>query len=97
MSARNCDQDQLKQYCYALFFPKQHWNSVTKNYCVVGCGCRIYRLHLCRGVTPPHNESPGYDIKLSDSEPPAFRALGNAEYFFIVITPWSTLTQGGRT
>ena len=31
-------------------------------------GCRIYWLHLCRGVRPPPNESTGYDIKQSDGE-----------------------------
>ena len=35
--------------------------------CPVGWGCRIHRLHLCRGVTP-HNECPGYDIKQYDGE-----------------------------
>ena len=35
----------------------------------VGWGCRIHRLHHCRGVRPPpspHNECPGYNIKQSD-------------------------------
>ncbi len=31
----------------------------------VGWGCRIHRLHLYRGVRPPH-ECPGYDTKQSD-------------------------------
>ena len=31
-------------------------------------GCRIHRLHLCRGVTPTGKECPGYDIKQSDGE-----------------------------
>ena len=35
----------------------------------VGWGCRIHRLHLCRGVRP-HNEFPGYDTKQSDGEVP---------------------------
>ena len=35
----------------------------------VGWGCRIYRLHLCRGVRPPlPNKCPGYDTKQSDGE-----------------------------
>ena len=38
--------------------------------CPFGWSCRIYRLHLCRGVRPPPNECPGYDTKQSDSEVP---------------------------
>ena len=35
----------------------------------VGWGCRIDRLHLCRGVRLPHpNEYPKYDTKQSDAE-----------------------------
>ena len=33
----------------------------------VGWGCRIHRLHLCRGVWLP-NECPTYDTKQSDGE-----------------------------
>ena len=36
-------------------------------FCPVGWGCRIHRLHLCRGVRPP-NECPGYGTKQSDGE-----------------------------
>ena len=46
--------------------------------CPVGWGCRIHRLHLCRGVRSP-NECPGYDTKQSDGEVPAmpeFRECG---------------------
>ena len=38
-------------------------------------GCRIHRLHLCRGVRPPTNESPGYDTKQSDGEVPVMLGL----------------------
>ena len=43
-------------------------------------GCRIPRLHLCRGVrlSCPHplpNECPGYDIKQSDGEAPVMLEL----------------------
>ena len=38
--------------------------------CPVGWGCRIYRLHLCRGVRPTPNEGPEYDTKQSDGEVP---------------------------
>ena len=38
-------------------------------YCPVGWGCRIHRLHLCRGVRhPSNNECPWYDTKQSDGE-----------------------------
>ena len=41
-------------------------------HCPVDWGCRIYWLHLCRGVRPPHNnnnnECPGYDTKQSEGE-----------------------------
>ena len=57
---------------------------------LVGWGCRIHRLHLCREVKSPLNKCPGYDTKQSDG------ALGNAEYF-IAIAPRSTLTWSGRT
>ena len=37
--------------------------------CLVGWGCRIHRLLLCRGVrSPSPNEDPGYDTKQSDVE-----------------------------
>ena len=36
----------------------------------VSWGCRIYQLHLCRGVRPPPKECPGYDTKQSDGEVP---------------------------
>ena len=35
----------------------------------VGWGCRIHRLHFCRGVRP-HHEGPRYDSKQSDGEVP---------------------------
>ena len=38
--------------------------------CPVSWGCRIHRLHLCRGVSPPPNECPGYKTKQSDGEFP---------------------------
>ena len=37
--------------------------------CPLSCGCRIHRLHLCRGVRPS-NVCPGYDTKQSDGEAP---------------------------
>ena len=41
-------------------------------------GCRIHRLHLCRGVTPSPittNECPVYDTKQSDGEIPVLLEL----------------------
>ena len=39
-------------------------------HCPVIWGCRIHRLHLCRGVTPPPNECPDIDTKQSDGKIP---------------------------
>ena len=36
-----------------------------------GCGCRIHRLHLWRGLTTPTNKWIGYNTKLFDREAPA--------------------------
>ena len=41
----------------------------------VNWGCRIHRLRLCRGVRPPPNECPGYDMKQSDPEVPVLLEL----------------------
>ena len=43
--------------------------------CPVGWGCRIHRLLLCRGVTPPPNECPRYDTKQSDGKVPVMLGL----------------------
>ena len=40
-------------------------------YSLVGWGCRIQRLYLCRGVKLATKECPVYDIKLSDGKAPA--------------------------
>ena len=42
----------------------------------VDWGCKIHRLHLCRGVRPPTpNECPRYDTKWSDGEVPMMLEL----------------------
>ena len=41
---------------------------ISKNVNLVGWGCRIHQLHLCKEVTPLPNEYPRYDIKQSDGE-----------------------------
>ena len=38
-------------------------------------GCRICRLHFCRGVKYPLNECPGYDTPTSESEAPVIQEL----------------------
>ena len=49
---------------------------VLKNIdCSVGWGCRIHRLHLCKGARPRPNECPVYDTKQSDGEVPAVLEL----------------------
>ena len=49
------------------YSPKNHWykEDLESNipHCPVGWGCRIHRLHLCRGVRPPLNECP--DVTLN--------------------------------
>ena len=42
--------------------------------CQVGWGCRINRLHLCRGGIPP-NESPIYVSRQSDGGVPVMLEL----------------------
>ena len=39
-------------------------------FCLVGWGCRIYRLLLCRVVRPISSKCPRYDAKQSDGEAP---------------------------
>ena len=48
--------------CYSKRF------SFSFEVCPVGWDCKIYRLHLCRGVGPHPNECPRYDTKQSDGE-----------------------------
>ena len=43
--------------------------------CPVGWGCKIHRLHLCRGGKTPPKECPGYDTKQTDGEVPAVLEL----------------------
>ena len=59
---------------------------------LVGLGCRIHRLHLCRELRLlTSNECPGYDIELSDYK-------GSAqEIWEMWSTPRSTLTRIGST
>ena len=55
---------------------KMFCTSNKHDHCPVDWDCRIHRLHLCRGVTPPPpNEYPGYDTKRSDGEAPVMLGL----------------------
>ena len=42
--------------------------------CPVGWGCKIHRLHFCRGIIPP-NECLAYDTKQSDGEVPVMQEV----------------------
>ena len=61
------------------------------DFCPVGWGCRINRLLLCLGGSPPpsreavglFNECPGYNTKQSDGEVPVILGLWGV---------WSTLS-----
>ena len=82
----------LKNSFNQVYFTKQLMMELTLNLlCPVGWGCRIHRLHLCRGVRPSH-KCPRYDTKKSDGDA---GALGNVEHPFIA--PRSTLAHNGST
>ena len=49
----------LDYFVFQFFFPY--------TYCPVCCGCKIYRLHLCRGVRLTQ-KCPRYDTKQSEGE-----------------------------
>ena len=70
-------------YCVRIFFfflNNTNFNligNISQNIdftCPVSWGCRIHRLHLCRGVRPP-NECPRYDTKQSDGKVPVMLEL----------------------
>ena len=66
--------------------------------CPDGWGCRIHCLLLCRGLRPLHQQvSWIWHETIWWWGSGNFRALGNAEYPFIAITPKSTLAQSGNT
>ena len=58
----------------------------------VGWGCKIYRLHLCRGVKPTCVKCPKYDTKPFDGEAPVLEFWGIRSHPFIAISARSTLT-----
>ena len=57
---------------------------------LVSWGCRIHRLHLCRGVKLPQQMS-WYDTKKSNGEAPVMLELWEMQS-----TPLSPLLQGSR-
>ena len=62
----------------------------------VDWSCRICQLYLCRGVRYPSLiECPAYDTKTSDGMASVLEIWRNAEYPFIAITFWFTLTWNG--
>ena len=54
-------------FSFLFFVVTLSWTLIQLPYCPVGWGCRIHRLHLCRGLRPP-NECPRYATKQSDGE-----------------------------
>ena len=52
------------------------YQKALKNHSPVSWDCRIYQLHLCRGIAPISNERPGYDTKLSDGKVPILEHWG---------------------
>ena len=54
----------------------------------ISWGCRIHWLHLCREVRLHQRVSIGFSNA---------KALGNAEYPFTAIGPWSILVRSGST
>ena len=59
-------------YAYLSIYLCQLFNLSFSSFslpCPVGWGCRIYQLHLCRGVRNHlPKKYPGYDFKQSDGE-----------------------------
>ena len=58
-------------YFYFHFVQSYNTNFI---YCPVCCGCRIHRLHLCRGVKTL-DECSGYNTKQSYGEVPVMLEL----------------------
>ena len=82
-------------YIYILFFSFfPFFHSIP---CPVGWGCRIYRLHLCRGADPPLNECPGYETKHFDGEVPVMLGLWKMRSIPSLSSPPGTRTQSGST
>ena len=63
----------------------------------VSWGCRIHRLHLCRGVRLPPNECPDMTLSNLIMRPQQCWSFGECGYNFIAIAPRYTLTRSGNT
>ena len=83
----------LVKFQVFLFVVLHH--SMWKAQCAEGC--RIHRLHVCRGVnlTPPHTTSVRDMILIYLMVRPG--PLRNVDYTFIAITSRFTLTGSGST
>ena len=64
-------------------------------YLILYWDCRIYRLLLCRGVIPPHNECPVYDTKQSDDEIPVMLELWEMQSTPSLLSLLGPLWPGG--
>ena len=65
----------LKNVLSPPFIKKPQHSIILDSDCPGGWGCKIHRLHRCRGVRPHPNESPWYDTKWFDSEAPVILEL----------------------
>ena len=61
--------------CDKIMFFVTFFSQPLLQFCPFGWGCRIHRLHLCRGVRLYPNECPGYDTKQSDGGVPVILEL----------------------
>ena len=59
--------------CIFIITPREFFTPALD--CLVGWGCRIHRLHLCREVRPSPNECRVDDTKQSDCEVPVIIEL----------------------
>ena len=64
---------------------------------LIGWGCRINRLLLCRGVKLPQAVSWIWHEAIGWWDSSNAEALGKAEYSFIAFAPRSTLARSGST
>ena len=71
LQALTCYSPYIIMYCIHIYLYAYCYNLlIVFDSCPVGWGCRIHRLHFCRGGKIPPNECPGYDTKQSNGEVP---------------------------
>ena len=63
---RNINRDNLRTGNKTV--NQENKNGKKKTVSLVGCGCRIYRLHLYKGVRPRPTNVLAYDTKQPDCE-----------------------------